>query len=107
MEINIGDNFKNDRIQLDDKKFERCTFRNCVVVYAGGPLIFSSNKLDGVTWEFEGPAGRTISLMSSFYQSGGGAKHLVEKILLEGSAGFVETGKPLDPVEDNAKDKQS
>jgi hypothetical protein len=73
--------FIGQRIQLDDNTFDKNIFKNCVLVYGGGPLNFSNNSLDGVQWEFVDSAARTLGLLSSFYQSGGDSKEFVEFLL--------------------------
>jgi hypothetical protein len=73
--------FVGQRIQMDGHRFIRNRFENCVLVYAGGPLSMVDNVLSGTTWEFIEEAGRTVALLSSFYQSGGETKQFVERLL--------------------------
>lgn len=73
--------FVGSRVQLDDHIFDGNKFRNSTIVYGGGPLSFTNNSLDSVTWEFIGPAARTIALISSMYQSGGDSRKFVENLL--------------------------
>ena len=73
--------FTNDRIQLDGHEFYSNHFRNCVLVYGGGPLQMSDNLLENVRWEFVDAAARTMALVASFYQQGGQSKQFVEMLL--------------------------
>ena len=73
--------FDGQRIQIDGHTFEGNQFKNCVLIYGGGPLSFSNNALNGVRWEFVDSAARTLGLVSSFYQNGGDSKEFVETLL--------------------------
>ncbi len=77
----IGNVFVGQRLQIDDHIFQGNTFENCVLVYGGGSLNFSNNRLHGIRWEFVDHAARTLGLLSSFYQSGGESKEFVETLL--------------------------
>lgn len=69
------------RVQLDGHTFEGNKFKDSTIIYGGGPLSFTNNDLNGVTWEFIGPAARTLALVSSMYQNGGSSKEFVEMLL--------------------------
>ena len=58
-----------------------CSFQNCVLIYAGGPLNFNNNSLNGVKLEFVDAAARTVGLLSKFYQSGGQSREFAEHLL--------------------------
>ena len=73
--------FVGQRLSLDDNEFVGNTFTNCVLIYGGGPLVFNNNQLNTVKWEFIDGAGRTLALLSSFYQGGGHGKQFVESLL--------------------------
>src|ERR1700738_980866 len=77
----VENTFYGERILLDGHHFERNRFVNCVLVYGGGPLQMVGNQLVGVRWEFIDAAGRTINLLSSFYQAGGDGKLFVEHLV--------------------------
>lgn len=83
MSVFKNNNFINQRINIDDSVFEGNTFEDCVLVYGGGGFSFSDNKLNGVTWEFTGPAARTLGMLSAFYRGGAGSKEFVEILLSE------------------------
>ncbi len=76
-----GNTFIGQKIQLDGHSFHNNHFKNCVLVYGGGPLDLVGNDLVGVKWEFVDAAARTIGLISSFYQHGGVEKEFVETLL--------------------------
>lgn len=91
--------FEGQRIQLDGHRFVRNHFVNCVLVYGGGPLQLVENEFRGVSWEFVDAAARTVHLLSSFYQQGGDAKQLVERLLATfGRAASPPTGAMATPV---------
>lgn len=55
------------RVALDGATFEDCTFEKARLVYAGGVLpSIQGCSFDEVTFEFEGAAGRTLSLLQAF-----------------------------------------
>ena len=90
MEIYSQNTFVGQRIQVDGSTFDGNSFTDCVLVYGGGPLTFNNNRLNNTRWEFVDAAARTLGLMSSFYQSGGGSKQFVEALLSQFGKGNVE-----------------
>ena len=76
-----GNTFIGQKLKLDGSEFTGNIFKNCILVYGGGPLHFSGNSLDNTKWEFVDNAARTIGLLSSFYQSEGSSKEFVELLL--------------------------
>lgn len=76
-----GNTFNNQRLEIDGHIYINNTFRDCVLIYGGGPLQFNNNNLVNVRWEFIDSAARTLGLLSSFYQSGGHAQNFVKEIL--------------------------
>jgi hypothetical protein len=82
--------FVGQRIQVDGHVFTNNVFQNCVLVYGGGPLSFSSNVLNSVRWEFVDAAARTLGLIAAFYQGGGEGRRFVELML-------ATFGKPTQP----------
>lgn len=56
--------FADATVILDGATFTRCTFRNCVLVYAASsPLVLDGCSADGCTWHFDGAAERTINVL--------------------------------------------
>lgn len=90
--------FENSAIELDNKTFEGCVFKNCTLIYGGGALSFNNNNLDGVEWRFIGPAARTLGLISAFYQGGGESKRFVEILL----SVFGKEDKGSEPVKEES-----
>lgn len=69
-------------INLDSNEYVRCTFKRCRIVFSGtGPVSLIDNSFDECKWAFEGPAAATIQFMTMPYQSGGGARTLVERTI--------------------------
>ncbi|GHC72835.1 hypothetical protein GCM10007320_08990 [Pseudorhodoferax aquiterrae] len=59
-----GQSFDSRPEWIDGRHYLRCTFKNTPLVYAGGELpSFESCTLDGVGFQFDGPAGRTLEMM--------------------------------------------
>ena len=71
--------FSGSTIDLDDHTFERNSFKNCVLVYGGGPLTFLDNSLEDVEFNFVGAAARTLAFISQIHE--GGDTAFLEKIL--------------------------
>lgn len=61
-------NFSGNTIGLDDNVFERNSFKDCVLVYGGGPLTFIDNSLENVKFNFIGSAARTLAFISQVYE---------------------------------------
>lgn len=58
--------FKNERIEIDGKRFTSCTFDGCELIYAGGDVEFGSGcSVENCRPEFSGPARRTVLLLHS------------------------------------------
>ncbi|MCC5869264.1 MAG: hypothetical protein JJU27_12195 [Gammaproteobacteria bacterium] len=95
--------FEGGRVEIDGHTFEENTFRNCVLVYGGGPLHFSGNKLIDVRWEFVDSAARTLALLSSFYRSGGVSRKYVETLLenFAQNPGHDDSEKPPEEERDD------
>lgn len=81
MAVFENNTFVGQRIQIDGHQYVRNTFRNCILVYGGGPLHMTDNQLETVTWEFVDAAARTVRLLSSFYLAGGDSRRFVEQLL--------------------------
>jgi hypothetical protein len=53
-----------DRVEVDGGTFIDCDFRWAILLYAGGAHPkFENCKFGDVSWQFEGPALRTIQLL--------------------------------------------
>lgn len=56
--------FKNERVEIDGKRFTSCTFESCSLVYAGGDVDFGPGcEVANCRPEFSGPARRTVLLL--------------------------------------------
>lgn len=73
--------FDGVRVQLDSHEFIDNDFRNCVLVYGGGPLHMTDNRIENCRWEFVDAAARTVGLLSSLHQAGGDSRAFVEFLL--------------------------
>ena len=53
-------------ILLDEGSFERCHFKQAVLIYAGGvPPRLKDCRFEGVAFQFDGAAGRTLALLQA------------------------------------------
>lgn len=60
--------FRNQAVELDDARFDNCTFENVVLVYGGGPLHLSGCTFTGtLAWRFVGNLGRGLSAIGQLY----------------------------------------
>ena len=56
----IGKDFTGQKIKIDGREFRNCTFQRCSIVYRGGMVILDSNKFIECSFDYEGPARRTL-----------------------------------------------
>jgi hypothetical protein len=61
------------RIVLDNTRFEDCVFQSAVLVYAGGPPpSIRGCTFRNVSFEFAGPAGRTLAFLQALSRRSSG-----------------------------------
>ena len=83
----VDQSFANERVVLDGKHFEDCTFDTCTLVYGGGrPPNFVRCDFAAPRFVFEDAAQNTIQLMSAIY--GGIDERIIEKTFDEIRKGF-------------------
>ncbi|MCM2543866.1 hypothetical protein ACVCII_24225 [Burkholderia glumae] len=69
-----GQEFVGLRMQLDGKRFTRCTFKACILVYEGGKGGFMHCNFDSrCNFMFEGRAGATLGFLRGMYHGTGGS----------------------------------
>jgi hypothetical protein len=79
--------FDSERVEIDEKHFEGCTFDTCTLVYRGGvPPNFVRCDFAAPRFVFRGPAQSTIQLMSAIYN--GIDERIIEKTFDEIRKGF-------------------
>ena len=61
--ITRGQTFIGTKVTLDNTRFENCVFKNCDIMYLGGPAETSSCYFENVQWIFEGAAGTIVTVM--------------------------------------------
>jgi hypothetical protein len=62
-------------VVLDNTTFESCAFKNARLVYFGGPLpSIRDCAFDGVSFRFDGAAGRTLAFLQAMTSSSSGFK---------------------------------
>lgn len=57
--------FVGQRVAICGQRFERCLFKNCELVFDGGPTHLVGNDFDGCSWSFEGAAANTLTFVSA------------------------------------------
>tara|TARA_R110002124_G_scaffold30983_1_gene105600 strand:- start:578 stop:853 length:276 start_codon:yes stop_codon:yes gene_type:complete len=73
---------RDQTVRMDYQTFERKSFIDCKLVYAGGdpPTLIDCDFIQ-CSWTFEGPALNTARFMAAMSQSSEGGKDLILSIL--------------------------
>jgi hypothetical protein len=59
--------FESQPVLMDFHDFRGCTFRKCRLVYCGfGAIQFDGCRFEDCHWDFSGPAGATLHVLSTF-----------------------------------------
>jgi hypothetical protein len=67
--------FNHETVALDGESFSDCEFRDCRLVYSGGPLpSFEGCRFDDCEWKFEDAAARTLAHLKLVWGAGGKAQ---------------------------------
>lgn len=78
MAIFSNEHFENKTVNVDDNRYQDCTFEMCILVYSGGGLpSLHQCHFAACEWLFDGPARRTVQFMSALYL--GGFDEMMEK----------------------------
>src|SRR6266481_5802800 len=59
--------FENATLVLDDNEFKACDFRNCTLIYRGGPYLLQQCSWAKGTLQFEDAAHRTLEFLRFLY----------------------------------------
>ncbi|PSQ83983.1 MAG: hypothetical protein BRD30_12290 [Bacteroidetes bacterium QH_2_63_10] len=82
-----GKSYSSERVVIDEKHFEDCSFDTCTLVYQGGvPPNFVRCDFAAPRFVFEEAAQNTIQLMSAIYS--GIDERIIEKTFDEIRKGF-------------------
>jgi hypothetical protein len=61
--------FSRTRVNIDNQRFEDCTFDNCAIVFSAmGPYQLSVCTFDECSFAFDGPAATTVQFMTALYR---------------------------------------
>ena len=61
-------NFDNTGVELDNMRYEGCTFTGCDLVYSGhGPIGISNCTFNDCKWIFAAAAQNTLMFMAAIY----------------------------------------
>ena len=76
----VKNKFVNEEVLLDFHEYAACEFRDCRMVILGhGPFLLTKCKVINCTFNFAGPAAKTVQTMSAIYHlSGDQGKQLIE-----------------------------
>ena len=61
-----GEKYANTTVELDNRRFENCEFRNCELIYSGGPVQTSSCYFENTRWSLQGSAALVVATMRAF-----------------------------------------
>jgi hypothetical protein len=79
-----GRDFRNQRVIVEGNEYVNCTFEDCVMVISGaeGKSAMLGNRFgSGITWTFDGAAGRTLEFLTALYHGfGDHGREQVEEI---------------------------
>ena len=65
-ELRYADQTMTGQVLLDGCTFERCRFDRAVLIYRGGtPPVIAGCVFDGVTFQFQDAAARTLALLQA------------------------------------------
>ncbi|HDX4047749.1 TPA: hypothetical protein ROG05_000086 [Enterobacter soli] len=68
----VGKTYTNQRVVLDGKAYEECSFVSCSIVYTGnGSISLINNTFTDCNWSFEGAAANTLQFLSVIYRDMG------------------------------------
>ncbi len=74
--------FNHETVALDGEHFADCEFRDCRMVYSGGPApVFESCRFDGCEWKFDDAAANTLAHLKLVWKLGG--KQTVQALIKE------------------------
>lgn len=76
----VSDRTLTGRVQLDGSSFERCVFRNAVLIYGGGvPSKIAGCTFEQVSFHFVGPAGSTLALLQAMSSPSSGLAEVFKR----------------------------
>lgn len=100
----IDQTFENERIELHNKIFHGCTFKNCELVYEGDRSpTFTNNKFIDSVFVFQGAAIRTLYFMANIYHAGEGGREVANQIMNDLKEGLIH-GKEVKTVAPSTMD---
>ncbi|WP_226571258.1 hypothetical protein [Mangrovibacter yixingensis] len=68
----ISSVFENSVVELDGNHYEKCTFKDCIIVFKGLKTFNLINcNFSGCKWTFEGPAANTVNFLKMMYKEMG------------------------------------
>lgn len=69
-----GAKFNHETLTLDGESFADCEFRDCRLIYNGGPApVLTNCRFDDCDWKFEDAAANTLAYLKVVWSVGGKA----------------------------------
>jgi len=66
-----GVSYNHETVVLDGETFSDCEFRDCRLVYSGGPPpVFENCKFHGCDWKQDDAAVRTLAYLKTLWTAG-------------------------------------
>ncbi len=92
-----GEGFDGQRVRLDGKRFERCTFTNCVLEIGGAASFeLAGNSFDGrCRWIAVDAASTTLGMLAALYRDPG-VRPLIDVTLRSIQDGTIGQDHPAD-----------
>ena len=59
----VGERFDRERVVLGGRRFERCAFADCELVFDGRPVRLVDGSFERCRWTFEGAAAVTLDFV--------------------------------------------
>lgn len=78
--------FESSTETIDGREFKACEFRNCQLIYHGGPVKMVQCHFVNCQWIFEEAAGRTVEFLRSMLGGGMGPRgQVMAEAILRGT----------------------
>lgn len=56
--------FSNTGVSLDNAQFSKCEFRNCELIYSGGPFLMDACWIENCRWKIQAGAALTLDSLT-------------------------------------------
>jgi hypothetical protein len=64
LKVISNETYTHKTVILDETRFEKCRFNDCIITYSGGPAeAYACQFSPNTAWRFEGPALMTMQVL--------------------------------------------